>query len=350
MPQPLSMLQVARELDLSRLTVSSVVNGKARQRGISAGTAARVRQHLLRRGYVPSRPALGLRASTSDRVGILHSGRLYSHLTEAFNRLVDLYHASPQRLEIVVVPPAELVRGLQELLARRVAQVLWIHARPPADELADPRIFHYAQHVRMVVYNFRFERNDGADELVRKGFQLIGVDRWAGYRRLGRRLSRLGHTVVALPQTAAECAPGGLPEQGLREAGLKVVACGPAAEASAPLARSVQAMVAALARTMKKEGVTAACFHDDELAGLALAELMRRGIRIPQDLSVTGFDGLPLAAAFRVPLTSLRVPVSKMVEAARRLSAPAEKPGRHCFELEWVEGASHGPAPRRRQP
>jgi DNA-binding LacI/PurR family transcriptional regulator len=57
----------------------------------------------------------------------------------------------------------------------------------------------------------------------------------------------------------------------------------------------------------------------DVLAIGVLHEAYERGMRVPDDLSVTGFDDIPLAA-FTVPaLTTVRMPVREMVAAAVRM-------------------------------
>jgi LacI family transcriptional regulator len=61
------------------------------------------------------------------------------------------------------------------------------------------------------------------------------------------------------------------------------------------------------------------CFNDLVAMGLlrALAEL---GLRVPEDVSVVGFDDIPAAAYFSVPLTTINVPKRRMGRvAARRL-------------------------------
>jgi DNA-binding LacI/PurR family transcriptional regulator len=94
---------------------------------------------------------------------------------------------------------------------------------------------------------------------------------------------------------------------------------------------------------MTKQGVTAACFLDDEVAGFTMTEMMRQGIRIPGDISVTGFDGMPFAAALAVPLTTLSVPVRAMVDRVQHILRRDPARHRHCFPLTIVERASHGP-------
>jgi LacI family transcriptional regulator len=51
---------------------------------------------------------------------------------------------------------------------------------------------------------------------------------------------------------------------------------------------------------------------NDVLAFGALFEAAARGLRVPQDLSITGFDDLDLAAQMVPPLTTVRVPAAEM--------------------------------------
>jgi LacI family transcriptional regulator len=60
------------------------------------------------------------------------------------------------------------------------------------------------------------------------------------------------------------------------------------------------------------------CFNDLVAMGLlrALAEL---GLRVPEDVSVVGFDDIPAAAYFAVPLTTISVPKRRMGRVAAKL-------------------------------
>jgi DNA-binding LacI/PurR family transcriptional regulator len=61
---------------------------------------------------------------------------------------------------------------------------------------------------------------------------------------------------------------------------------------------------------------TAVVFATDVLALGALHEAHNRGLRIPDDISVTGFDDIPLAAYAVPALTTVHMPVPEMVAAA----------------------------------
>ncbi|QMU67418.1 substrate-binding domain-containing protein [Streptacidiphilus sp. P02-A3a] len=51
----------------------------------------------------------------------------------------------------------------------------------------------------------------------------------------------------------------------------------------------------------------------------AMEELSARGVRVPEDIAVTGFDGIPLGRMVRPSLTTVRQPLRQMGEDAVRL-------------------------------
>ena len=61
----------------------------------------------------------------------------------------------------------------------------------------------------------------------------------------------------------------------------------------------------------------------------ALAAHRRAGLRVPEDVSVTGYDDLPQAPYTVPPLTTVAQPVGEVARAAvERLLARVERPGR----------------------
>jgi DNA-binding LacI/PurR family transcriptional regulator len=86
----------------------------------------------------------------------------------------------------------------------------------------------------------------------------------------------------------------------------------------------------------------------DLLALGALWAARQRGVRVPETLSVAGFDDLPAAAAAVPPLTTVRQPLlEKGWEAGRLLleASAATEPRRVILPTELVVRASTGPAP-----
>jgi LacI family transcriptional regulator len=93
---------------------------------------------------------------------------------------------------------------------------------------------------------------------------------------------------------------------------------------------------------------TALVCDDDLLAAGACKAARRLGLRVPQDVSVTGFDDLALATAVEPELTTVRLPAEAVGEAGMgALLAVLEglAPGPHTLPVSLVAGASTA-APR----
>jgi LacI family transcriptional regulator len=64
----------------------------------------------------------------------------------------------------------------------------------------------------------------------------------------------------------------------------------------------------------------AVCANDETALGLLLSAL-GRGLRVPQDIAITGFDDMPMAALVRPALTTIRQPIRELAATAARLLA-----------------------------
>lgn len=71
--------------------------------------------------------------------------------------------------------------------------------------------------------------------------------------------------------------------------------------------------------TRDDERPEALVFANDQMAVGALHALQERGLRVPDDVAVTGFDGIPLSRLVRPALTTVRQPMVRMGEEAVEL-------------------------------
>ncbi len=97
------------------------------------------------------------------------------------------------------------------------------------------------------------------------------------------------------------------------------------------------------------EGVTAIVASNDQMALGAMLALEERGIRVPDDMSVTGIDDIPEAAFLRPPLSTIRLDFMAQGEGAfmrllRRID-PARAVEPRPPAAVFVSRASTGPAP-----
>lgn len=99
----------------------------------------------------------------------------------------------------------------------------------------------------------------------------------------------------------------------------------------------------------QKTPFTAICAQNDRMAVGAIHQLRNRGLRVPEQVSVIGFDDMPLASYFDPPLTTIRQDILAIGREAAALiiSILEGKPpeNRHqVFQAELVLRASTAPA------
>ena len=84
---------------------------------------------------------------------------------------------------------------------------------------------------------------------------------------------------------------------------------------------------AAEALVSLRERPTAVVAGNDMVAFSLISSLGSRGVSVPGDVSVVGFDGLALGARSNPPLTSVQQPIAEMGRIAIRLAEQAANGG-----------------------
>ncbi|MFC8362222.1 LacI family DNA-binding transcriptional regulator [Streptomyces griseorubiginosus] len=297
-----TITEIARQAGVSVPTVSRVVNGRS---DVSPRTRARVEELLQRYGYRRRPAAPGTRAALLDLV---------------FNDL-----DSPWAVEII--------RGVEEVAqAEGVGTVVSaIHGRSGA--------------ARDWMRNLRARASDGVilvtsaldtvlhDELRALGVPLVVVDptgspaleaptigaaNWSGGLAATEHLLSLGHRRIGLiagpPRLLCSRARFDGYRAALEGAGL-------------PLDESLvvpgdfhpESGFAGCEKLLDlPEPPTAVFAASDQMALGAIEALRRRGLRVPEDMSLVGFDDLPEVRWSAPPLTTIRQPLSEMGKLAVR--------------------------------
>ena len=143
----------------------------------------------------------------------------------------------------------------------------------------------------------------------------VGVDEQAAGYLATRHLVELGHRTIGFVSGPTRSMPARLKATGwavaLEEAGLphgveliEHAPYGPAGGASA------------MGRLLDGPRPTGVICSSDLMALGAISEARRRGLTVPQDLSVVGFDDIPLAAYCTPALTTLAQPIPEIARAA----------------------------------
>ncbi|MER8526237.1 LacI family DNA-binding transcriptional regulator [Mesorhizobium sp. M0814] len=190
----------------------------------------------------------------------------------------------------------------------------------------------------------------------------IGVDNVAGGRLAARHLAELGHRRFAVLSLAFADDSTGLvsPEQvrtavytGTRDrllGYLEELSRFGVDTAKVPVyeTENDEASTKAGLETLfaSAEPPTAILAMSDRVAMEALEWLSARGIAVPRDVSVVGFDGVPEAAICEPPLTTIAQPIAEIGRrAARRILDFDGTVRRETLDVELVVRASSGPPP-----
>lgn len=91
--------------------------------------------------------------------------------------------------------------------------------------------------------------------------------------------------------------------------------------------------------------ITAVLAMSDVLALAAITEAARRGLSVPRDVSVVGFDDIPAAASSRPPLTTVRQPIVEKGRRAAALIFDHAPPTRAELPVELIVRESTAPPP-----
>ncbi|MGY2700940.1 DNA-binding LacI/PurR family transcriptional regulator [Nocardioides sp. HB32] len=299
-----TLQSIADRVGVSRMTVS---NAFSRPDQLSADLRAKILAAADELGYVgPDPAARALARGRTGSVGLLINGSL----SEAFEDAVSAAFLASVSDELSA-------RGLALTLLPASSDQQFVPARDVAVDgvlvyICDPTSPDIAwlerRNVPLVV----------VDHNVREGIASVNVDDRGGARLAAQHLVDLGHRRVGIVTLATEQDELNHPARermlGWRDA-LDAAGVDPAVVATPyhPPTQAYDAARALLDRPDRPTGVV--CFSDAfALATVRAAESL--GLRVPEDLSVVGFDDSVLAAASRPPLTTVRQEVPAKGAAA----------------------------------
>lgn len=283
------MADVARLAGVSHQTVSRVINGSA---SIRPETKARVEQAISELGYRPNTAARALVTRRSGVIGIVGSNSaLYG--PSSIQRSVE-EAARAAGYFSSMVPLAEVTRealadALDHLARQSVEAIVMIAAQEDALAVA-----HAADSgVPMIVVE---------GDLSGRGLS-VGVDQIDGARQATRHLISLGHRAIdhlAGPRTWTEARGRRIGyEEAMRDAGLEV--------RESPVGDWTPARGYAIGCELaRRSDATAVFVANDQMAIGVLHAFARNGLRVPEDVSVVGFDDLPESAYLNPALTTVR--------------------------------------------
>jgi DNA-binding LacI/PurR family transcriptional regulator len=297
---------VAARAGVSAAAVSFAVNGRP---GVAEDTRLRILAAAEELSWRPSAPARALTEARARAVGLLLS------------RSVDQLEVDPFFVRFLAGVERALARSDHDLVLRvaervdpgaygRLASSGRVDGFLLCDvEVDDPRFALLADAGIPAVVAGR--------PVSPCPFPAVETEHAAGMRLVTEHLLELGHREIAFVGGAAHLehvqARLAVWRSTLEEAGVRP---GPVAHSAAAAASVFDRRPSAIVHT------------SDVLAVATVAAARERGLSVPEDVSISGFDDSPLAALASPPLTSVRIDYAEFGEsaAAALLAAIAAEP------------------------
>ncbi|MEU6710393.1 LacI family DNA-binding transcriptional regulator [Nonomuraea sp. NPDC046802] len=336
-PSPPRLIDVARAAGVSLATASRAMTGSS---GVSAEVAAQVQAVATRVGYVPNSHARALAGGQASMVGlIVHDvgDPYFGEIARGVLRETDSRGYLALISQTERDPRAELAR-VRALRAHRVTSIVlagsgYVEARTEHDLAAELRSFTAAGGRAAVIGRHHLQ------------VDAVLPDNAGGGATLMRHLLELGHRRLGVLG-----GPANLTTVEDRLAGLRTAATAAGLDWRAvPVVHgdfTREGGAEATARLMRAHpGLTAVVALNDPMAVGALSWLLNGGHRVPEEISVAGFDDVPVARDVYPALTTIRLPMLAMGRQALELvlQPPAARPRRRRTRHELVVRASTAP-------
>jgi LacI family transcriptional regulator len=293
---------VAAHAGVSVATVSKVINGRY---GVSAATFARVQAVIKEMGYEASLVAQSLRNHRTNVIGILVAD-LEPFSTELLKGAANAIRSTG--FELVVYSAGGRTSdhvGWERRYLSRLSGTLIDGAVLVTPTVIDVR---YGAPVVAV------DPHTGPSDL-----PTVDSDNLRGARLATEHLLGLGHRRIAMLTGRPDLQSAQLREQGYR---LALVAAGvPIDEDLVQVGAYVPTVSAdAARRLLGTPDRPTAVFAANDLSAIATIEVAAElGLRVPEDLSVVGFDNIPDSALSTPSLTTVNQPIHEMGRRAVNL-------------------------------
>ncbi|GII76672.1 LacI family transcriptional regulator [Sphaerisporangium rufum] len=315
----ITVARIAEMAGVSPPTVSKVINGHA---GVSTATRRRIEELIREHGW-QRRPE---RAEPATMVELL------------FRALDSLW-----ALEIIqgveeTVREAGMTVALTDMRGGHTPNREWVDrvlTRRPAGVIAVSAMLSERDHERLASRAIPVVAVDPYGEPDHH-MPSVGATNWNGGLLATRHLLELGHRRIAMINGPGELLCCRARQDGYRSA---MEAAGVPVEPALLRRRPlyVEGGRAAAVELLALPDPPTAVFAANDLQALgAYQAALRAGLRVPEDLSVVGFDDVSLARWADPPMTTVRQPLAKMGAAAAGLvlaMAAGERPEHDRVEL-----------------
>ena len=339
-PRP-NIEDVARLAGVSTATVSRALHEPGK---VSPGTAARVHAAVQEIGYTLNIAARTLRQRRSNALLVVVPSIGNTFYGEVLAGIEAAAHAAGQTILIgdSAQDPAREAAYLAWLRNGR-ADGVFLMTRPEIDWSAVAPVAETG--LRPVVMI--------SEPAVSTDMPLVSIDHRRGAADITAHLIAAGHRRIAHLAGPDTTGLRALRLEGWRDAHRAAgLAADPGLVLAGDFTAESGARAAPLLMALAPRPTAVFCANDEMAMGL-IGALARQGIRVPQDISIAGFDDIQFAACFVPAITTIRQPRRAMGEAAVALmhrllgrdGADMTAPVQHILPFTLMLRDSVGPTP-----
>lgn len=297
---------VARHAGVSPMTVSRVMNSNNNVREATRELVMRAVREL---NYTPNAAARSLAAAQGTRIALIYTNPSAAYLSELL--MGALAGAGRTAAQLVVDTWDQISRNAERAAARKIAQsVAGVILPPPLCESKAVLSELEAAGIPVVaIASGRFQQN----------LSSVRIDDFRASQEMTEHLISFGHSRIAFikghpNQTASALRYDGF-QAAMTAAGL-AVDHGLVQQGHFTYRSGLEATEKLLTR---KSAPTAIFASNDDMAAAAISVAHRRGLDVPGDLSVVGFDDTPTATTVWPELTTIHQPIAAMAGSAIEL-------------------------------
>lgn len=326
---PVNMRDVARRAGVSVSTVSRVVGGSA---AVQAKTRDLVLEAMAELDYVVNGLAQSMLGTGSRTIGFLVSHMVGPTFAELASGVEQEASKAGDLLAIVTTHrnPNDEWAALRQLREQRAKAVLLVGAGE-TDAGYTERLRNYETYLSAVGTRLILCGRAPVDAV--PGVLSVSYDNAAGIRAATQHLLDLGHRRILYLGAAGNHSTA---EERLRGYLQALDAAGVSLDPSLFPETSFEPETCRAAL----ESLTAAGTHftaivaaRDEIAVHALRYFKQRGVRVPEDVSLVGFDDMPFMADLTPALTTVRVPYRELGRRAGELVESKQTAQKHSISL-----------------
>jgi DNA-binding LacI/PurR family transcriptional regulator len=330
---------VAKRANVSTATVSRTINGSAK---VSPETAERVRLAIEALSFYPNTNARALGSGRSSLYGLIISditNPFFPELVKSFDDIA-IKHGQEVLIANTNYDPERMKICVTRMLQRKVDGVAIM-----TSEMDDRLVEVFSRrHIPLVFLD---------TGLPAPGVSCVRIDYSAGIDAAVHHLIELGHKRIAFISGPMRLASARMRYKAFMESAAR-----DRLDANPKLIQEGNHRVDgghdAMRRILASKARPTAVMASNDLTAIgAMGAIAEAGLRVPEDISVVGYDDIQLSAFTMPPLTTVSLPWAEIANAAFRALLNAQKADaktvqgeEHMVRPTFVHRKSTGPAPR----